>query len=508
MPKLETMNTNNKFALERIATHFQHLSEDDKVQGSKYILLYQAIKKCILAMELPYGWNIPSTRVLSDTLDLSRTTILKAYELLVLEKLIVAKAGSGYKTNYQQEEKTASAKIRENEEANFHYPSISENGKAYFKNIVLINRDKNDHVAFRPGLPPLDIFPINRWKNLLNMYWRHVKSSGLGYSQSSGLEELKKAVCSYLNVSRNIKCQSDQIVIVSGSLQSLYLIANTLIDPDDAVVVENPVFPNVHSVFKSSRAKVLPVGLDDQGIDVHAMREIQNIQPKLIHVTPSNHYPLGTKMTLQRRKEILDYAEEKGALIIENDYEHEIGNIQEFVPSIFSLDNQDRTIYMGTFNRILHPSMRLGYMLVPRYLKPIVEALQDHSHRFVPPSMQMVMQQFIEKNYLYQHIENCISVAKERFDLFNTEFEKHVKHMTLQPIAFASFHRLAFFNRPTTQKEELEIIEKLSASGIKALSLSKCYIGTPEQTGLIFGYSAVRPTVIKQKIQVMGQILL
>jgi GntR family transcriptional regulator/MocR family aminotransferase len=230
-------------------------------------------------------------------------------------------------------------------------------------------------------------------------------------------------------------------------------------------------------------------------------------RPKLIHVTPSNHYPLGIKMSLQRRKELLEYAENQGALIIENDYEHEIANISETTPTIFSLDNQDRTIYMGTFNRILHPSIRLGYMLVPRYLKPIVEALQEHSHRFVPPSMQMVMQQFIEKNYLYQHIENCINTAKERWELFDSEFEKQVTQMKLQNIEFSSFHRLAFFTKPTSQKEELELIEKLSLHGVKALSLSKCYIGTPQQTGLIFGYSAVRPTIIKQKMQTMGSIL-
>ncbi len=501
------MKTNNKFALERIVHNFQQFLDKSEQHGSKYVLLYTAIKSCILEMELPFGWTIPSSRVLSQRLDLSRTTILKAYELLVLEKLIVAKPGSGYSTNYQQEEKSILQKTLSQEHSAFLYPSISENGKSYFTNIALINRDKNDHVAFRPGLPPLDIFPINRWKNLLNVYWRHVKSSGLGYSQSSGLEELKKAVCSYLNVSRNIKCQADQIVIVSGSLQSLYLIANTLINPDDAVFVENPVFPNVHSVFKSSRAKVVPIGLDAQGIKIDEMGDIQNIQPKVIHVTPSNQYPLGIKMSLERRKELLEYAAQQGSLIIENDYEHEIGNVQEFTPTIFSLDNQDRTIYMGTFNRILHPSMRLGYMLVPRYLKPVVQALQEHSHRFVPPSMQMVMQQFIEKNYLYQHIENCINTAKERWDLFDVEFEKHVKHMTLQKIKFASFHRLAFFSRSVSPKEELEIIEKLSVAGIKALSLSKCYVGTPQQTGLIFGYSAVRPTVIKQKVQIMGSIL-
>lgn len=286
----------------------------------------------------------------------------------------------------------------------------------------------------------------------------------------------------------------------------MYLISNTLINPDDGVVVENPLFPNVHSVLKSSRAKMIPVNLDQEGIDIQSLEAQNDLQPKLIHVTPSNHYPLGTKMSLERRKELLKYAESKGALIIENDYENEIANWKNATTSIYSLDTQDRTIYMGTFNRLLHPSIRLGYMIVPAYLKPVVEALQEHSHRFVPTSMQMVMQQFIEKNYLYQHINNCIEIAEERFILFREEFKKNVSCLTLQELPFGSFHCIAFFNQPISPAEEIAFIDKLQKHGIKALSLSKCYIGEPHKTGLIFGYSAARPSLIKQKIQVMGSL--
>lgn len=498
------MNNKNKFASERIAEYFR--KEQQTLEGSKYIVLHKAIKSCILNLELPSGWTLPSTRVLADDLHLSRTTVLKSYELLILEKLIVARPGSGYKTNYTPEPILPTFHNIFNPEA-YKYPEISEKGKSYLKNTAIINRDSDDNVAFRPGLPPLDVFPINRWKNLVNTYWRYVKSSGLNYSQSSGVHELKKSICSYLNVSRNIKCQPDQIVVVSGSLQSLYLIANTLIEKGDPVLLENPVFPNVHSVFKSSQANVVPINLDDEGIDIQSANHMTDFHPKLIHVTPSNHYPLGIKMSLNRRQELLSYAEKQGSLIIENDYEHEIANFKNPMPSIFSLDRQDRTIYMGTFNRLLHPSIRLGYMIVPQYLKPAVEALQEHSHRFVPPSLQVVMQQFIEKNYLYQHINQCIEVAHERFDIFNAEFNKYIKHMTLQETEFSSFHRVAFFKSDTSPKEELALIQKLNDAGVKVLSLSKCYIGEPKKTGLIFGYSAVRPMVIAQKIQTLREFV-
>jgi GntR family transcriptional regulator / MocR family aminotransferase len=497
------MNTNYKFAIDRISRELKVQAQ----QQNKYIALYQAIKQCILKVELPNHWKLPSTRILADELQLSRTTVLKAYELLLLEKLIESKPGSGNVVNYSSE--NLSAKIAEKPKSTngFSYPDISEQGQSYLKNIGLINRLPNDHLAFRPGLPPIDVFPVNQWKKLLNSYWRHVKASGLSYSQASGLNELKESICNYLNVSRNIKCSPDRLVVVSGSLQSLFLIASTVLNKGDLVVVENPIFPNVHSVFKSSQANLVALPVDNEGIALEQLSKLGRKKPKLIHVTPSNHYPLGIKMSLKRRQELLHWASQHGSLVIENDYEHEIANLHHTVPAIYSLDKEDRIIYMGTFNRLLHPSIRLGYMIVPQYLMPTVEALQEHSHRFVSPSIQVVMNQFIEKNYLYQHIKNCIQVAKERHYLFRTEFSKKVKTMELQEKPFSSFHVIAFFKEATTAKEEIDIVQQLKANGVTAFSLSKCYVQQPSTTGLIFGYAAVRDAILKRKIEKIRQII-
>lgn len=499
------MNTNHKFTIQRIQKEYLHQSAEKPF--NKYIVLYRAIKQCILNIELPHHWLIPSTRVLSEELAISRTTVIKAYELLLLEKLIISKGGSGNRINYEGVANTEADTVKHKPLDSSLYPEISQKGHSYLKNISLINRLPNNNVAFRPGLPPLDVFPVNQWKKLLNAYWRHIKSSGLTYSQSTGLIELKKSISNYLNISRNVKCNAEQIVIVSGSLQSLYLIANTLINRGDAVVLENPLFPNVHSVFKSSEAKLIPLELDAEGISIKAMNSIIKQKPKLVHTTPSNHYPSGIKMSLKRRQEILQWASDNKALIIENDYENEIANFSNSIPTIFSLDTEDRTIYMGTFNRLLHPSIRLGYMIVPKYLIQVVEALQEHSHRFVSPSIQIVMNQFIEKNYLYQHIKNCIKVAHERHDLFISEFESVSKTMYIQKKTFSSFHLLAYFKSPVSVEYEKEVIKKLNDHNITTFSLSKCYIGTPKQQGLIIGYSSVRPSIMKRKIKKMGDLI-
>lgn len=499
------MNTNHDFALLRIQKEFDIQKKIKPL--NKYIVLYRSMKNCIQNSELPNDWLLPATRVLADFLSLSRTTVIKAYELLLLERMIVSKTGSGYRVFYENL-KPKTQNLSQNKTLNTAlYQNISSKGQSYLNNIGLINRLPNNNLAFRPGLPPIDVFPVNQWKRLLNTYWRHIKSSGLSYSQSTGLFELKKSVSNYLNVSRNIKCDPEQIVIVSGSLQSLYLIANTLIDKGDAVVLENPLFPNVHSVFKSSEATLIPVEIDQEGISIDQLNSISSKKPKIIHVTPSNHYPLGVKMSLQRRMEVLQWASKNKSFVIENDYEYEIASVSDVIPTLYSLDTEDRTIYMGTFNRLLHPSIRLGYMIVPQCLTAVVEALQEHSHRFVSPSIQTVMNQFIEKNYLYQHIKNCISAARERHDIFKTFFETYCHSMYLQPKPFSSFHILAFFKEETTPMQEKEIIRKLNEIQISTFSLSKCYIGTPQQQGLIIGYAAIRPSLIKKEIKKMGTII-
>lgn len=498
------MNTNHSFTINRIKKALE-LQKEGKTTN-KYILLYRAIKDCILKHEIPHDWLLPSTRILSEVLGLSRTTVIKTYELLLLEKLIISKAGSGNKVNYDVTQEAQENHAERDIINTDRYPKISQKGDSYSQNITLINRLPNENLAFRPGLPPLDVFPVNQWKNLLNTYWRHVKSSGLTYSNATGLIELKKSVCNYLNVSRNVICNPEQIVIVSGSLQSLYLIATTLIDKGDSVVLENPVFPNVHSVFKSSEAELIPIGLDAQGLDIEQLNQIKK-RPKLIHVTPSNQYPTGVKMSLQRRQDILDWASRNKALVIENDYENEIANVDGLIPTIYSLDKEDRTIYMGTFNRLLHPSIRLGYMIVPQYLIKVVEALQEHSHRFVSPSIQVVMNQFIDKNYLYQHIKNCIETARARYALFKKEFEASNHKMILQDKPFSSFHVLAYFKEPVSVSEEKEIIKTLNDHHIVTFSLSKCYIDTPEKQGLIIGYSSVRDSVLTRKVRTMVALL-
>lgn len=477
--------------------YIQKLQQKNRNENRLYFLLYEAIKHSIIETEIPQGANLPPSRAMVKSIGVSRSTILKAYDLLVLEGYIESRLGSGYYIKPLQAHATTEGSI----DPNITYPELSDLGRSFLENVGLINSTDDQSVAFRPGVPPLDIFPVNQWKNLSNLYWRHIKSSALTYSPSSGNEQLKKNITNYLNLSRGLKCDSRQIIIVSGSLQSLYLAGSVVLNPNDTVVMENPTFPNVHSIFKSLRAKIEGITIDEEGIQVD---KIQSSATKIIHTTPSGHYPTGIRMSLKRRSELLEWVSENNSYIIENDFEHEISNYKDALPSLFSLDREGRTIYMGTFNRLLHPSIRIGYMVLPFPLLDPVEALLKHSHRFVPPSIQVVLNQFIENKLLYSHVKNLIKTAQLRKQLFVNLFEEQFSDsMTLVNKSSNSLHLLAVFKEG---KENESIIKEFAKKNIIVHAYSKCFIGHQKESGFILGYSSVRETLIQRRLMQMAEI--
>lgn len=488
--------------LQRISRSYIEKTNRHKSRNRSMLIyqrLHNLLKDAIINNDIPKDSILPSTRSLSIELGVSRSTVIKSYELLRLEGYIDSNIGSGHKV------RGISNEVRPllAPEKDYHYPEISELGKSFQKNVTLINSTDDKSIAFRPGLPPLDIFPVTQWKNLSNLYWRHIKSSALSYSPSSGLDQLKLNIANYLNLSRNIKCDPRQIIIVSGSVQSLYLAGNVLLNPGDSITLETPTFPNVYSIFKGLMARINTVDVDNEGVKVEQLDE-EHKNSKIIHVTPSSHYPTGNIMSMDRRLNLLKWANQNGSFIIENDYEHEVHNYRAPIPALFTLDQQQRTIYLSTFNRLLHPSIRVAYMVVPFYLLDPMEALLKHSHRFVPTSIQVVLNQFIEKNYLHNHIKKVNEVAEERKSIFTQSFYEHFGESAhLSPTNSSSLHLLAQFNKPVNDRL---VVEKLAEQNIVSHSFSKCFISEPKQNGLILGFSSVRTPVIKRKVAHMAQI--
>lgn len=458
-----------------------------------YKQLYNSFRKLIINRSIPNHTKLPSTRVLAKDLELSRSTVVKAFDLLCFEQLLFSKKGSGYYVQYSIEINT----INKEKPKSYAYPKISKRAELFEKHKSL-NTDNfsKKNIAFRPGLPPLDVFPVHKWKQLSNEYWRGSTPTNLSYAPSQGLENLQISIMNYLRLYRNLVCNHNQIIITSGSLHSLYLIGNTLINKNEDIVMENPTFPRAYNLFKSIKANVIPCSIDNKGIKIETL---QKVKPKFIYTTPSNQYPLGIKMTKDRRLEVLEWVSKKQSLIIEDDYDHEFSNWKNPVQSLFSLDKEERVIYLGTFNKLLYPSLRIGYMVVPHYLLAPVKAIYEQSTRFVPLHTQGTLSNFIQKNYLNNHIRTVIKTAIHRKQLFIAQTQNVFE-------VDNHFEGLHIIGKLKNKVSDYKFHKKLLEKNVVTYPLSNYYFTKEKHEGVVLGYSSVNEKIMKEKTTIIKSV--
>ncbi len=479
-----------------------HGFNDPKNDQSLYQKLSGAIIKAIVAKQLVEGDKLPPSRLLGKDLRLSRSTVIKAYEILCAERYVRSVQGSGYFVNDVQHKKIKYS-IRTTAPSRDVRPKVSSRAKSFKKFAGLMNHSKHKGIAFRPGLPPLDIFPVRQWQILTNNYWKEVTFSEMSYGSPLGLEALRKSIADYLKIYRNINCDYEQVVIVTGSLHSLSIIGDLLLDEGDQVVVENPTYANAIAIFKSLRSKIVAAHLDDEGLSLESIKKVKLDNPKLVYVTPSNQYPSGVKMSLNRRLELLDWANKRNCLIVEDDYDHEFSNWENPITSIFGLDNSNSVIYQGTFNKLLHPSIRLGYLIVPPYLTSDIKAICEQSIRFVSPITQKIMSAFIEKDHLSNHLRKVVQISNERRNIFIDSFSKHFENkVKLHPVN-DGLHVIA---KLPSEVNDVEMSHYLEENGIIAFPYSKYFPKGPKENGLLMGYSSVAPRIIEERMGKMHKV--
>lgn len=466
-----------------------------------YMKLRNAIAKAIIEKKLPKNYQLPPTRVLALDLKLSRSTIIKAYEILCAEQYISSIQGSGYFVNEVTFKKTSDT-IKTDIKQDSITP-VSKRAMQFRKNVYLMNRGEYKGIAFRPGLPPLDIFPVRQWQSLTNKYWKDVTFSDLSYRHTLGLDSLRKNIAAYLKIYRNIQCDYQQIVIVTGSLHSLSILGDLLLNNGDEVILENPTYANAIALFKSFKAKIIPTEIDKEGLSIKSIKNVKLKQPKLIYTTPSNQYPTGVQMSLDRRLEILKWAHEKNCLIIEDDYDHEFSNWNNPIPSIFSLDKGNRVVYQGTFNKLLHPSIRLGYLIIPPNYIEDIKAMYEQTLRFISPVSQRVMSDFIERDYLSQHLRKVIQISNNRKLFFTNQFENIFEEdIKLHPVT----NGLHFIAKLPNHLDDVKVSEFLGKNEIVAFPYSKYFFKGKKDNGLLMGFSSVSKPIIKQKLEKMKHL--
>src|SRR6266487_4708261 len=380
--------------------------------------------------------RLPSSRALAADLGISRLTVSLAFSKLHAEGYLQSKVRSGtFVANPLPEmflnasKPTAAPAIERRLRVSDRVQAIPD--KRVGKEFDLGISGATPGVSLIPGHPAVDEFPIATWEGLRAQVLAKKGATLLRYASHRGDADLRKAIAAYLCDFRGAHCHPDQIVIVAGMQQAMLISAMALLNPGEAAWVEDPGFHQARRAFVFAGATLVPKPVVRNGIVIN--RSPKEALPKIIFVTPSNQFPLGMTMSLERRIALIDFAGTHDAFIFEGDYNSEFRFTGPPLPCLQGLDNSGRVIYAGTVSKILCPSLRLGYLLVPEQLVDSMIKIRAVMDQHSSAIDQATLARFLTEGFFLSHIKRMRKLYSDRREFFIEQFNNLLgEHFTLQ----------------------------------------------------------------------------
>jgi len=392
------------------ATSFELMLPLRDSKTPAYRWLYAAVRGEILEGRLRPGTRLPATRDLAERYGLSRGTIVSAFEQLRSEGYVEGSVGSGTYVTKVLPDELLQVPRKAGEQAT---PQRKQRRKIsdYGKRVELFpSYEMRPSRAFRANVPALELFPTNLWAQITARRFRRAPASFLLGCEPLGYYPLREAVGDYLRTSRGVTCVAEQIAIVSGVQEALDLTARLFLNPGDRVCMENPGFPGAAMAFEAVGAKVSAVRVDGEGMELPGA----GLRARLVYITPGHQFPLGITMSLTRRLELLKWARNSGALIFEDDYDSEFRYSGRPVPALQGLDRSGLVLFAGSFSKVLFPSLRLGYLVIPADLVNLFSAMISLTTRHAALPEQAVLCDFISEGHFGRHLRRMREVYAER----------------------------------------------------------------------------------------------
>jgi len=480
---------------------------DRSSQTALHRQLFQELRDKILSHELKPGTRLPSTRVLAQEMSLGRNTVIDAFNQLIAEGYVDSIVGSGTRvtsslpkdiiTNFAQQYKKNTNSIP-TEKRDLQ---ISDNVEDLLK-VPFLEGTKLK--PFTPALPSIEEFFIKTWEKIMIKTWRRMSRSQFGYRSALGYPALREVIASYLRAARGVKCECSQIIITSGAQQALNLTAQLLLNKGDRVWIEDPCYNGAKAAFSGVSAKVIPLPVDKSGIVIK--KELNSsTTARLVYISPSNQFPLGVTMSLKRRLELIQWAEENSSWIVEDDYDSEFRYSGSPVMSLQGIDRSERVIYIGTFSKVLFPALRLGYMVVPERLVEPVHTLRAHADRGSPIFEQIVLHDFIEQGHFARHIRRMKKIYLDRRNAMIEAMDKHLKGLLKPSSGEAGLHIVTWLPEGV---DDREVSELLKSAGYDVPALSGYFINPPKRGGLLFGFTALDASEMDKAFETIAPIII
>ncbi|HEX4851472.1 MAG TPA: PLP-dependent aminotransferase family protein, partial [Puia sp.] len=384
-----------------------------------YIQLYQQIRQSILNGQLRRGDRIPASRNLAKKLEVSRVIVNQAYEQLILEGYILGKTGSGTFVSDQVPDHLLLAGAKSGEK--------NPNDRSHSEGSIQSNLfAQSNLVPFQIGTPSLDQFPYKAWQSIGVKVLKDLKKHHLGYDDGLGHWELREQIASYLRIARAVRCDTEQVIVLTGAQQGLNIITRAILERGDKVWMEDPGYFGAKNAFEEAGAKICHVPMEKDGLDIR-FGKMKFPDAKMIYVTPSNQFPLGYTLTHAKRLELLSWASENKVWILEDDYDSEFRYEGNPLPSLQGLDKSERVIYIGTFSKVLFPGLRLAYIVVPNVsLVPLFKEIKLTTDRQSPILEQLILTRFMQDGGFLRHIRKMRLLYAERQKILRQLIEEYL----------------------------------------------------------------------------------
>ena len=325
----------------------------------------------------------------------------------------------------------------------------------------------------------------------------------LGQRDGRGHLALRNALAEYLGASRGVNCTAEQIVIVSGVQQALDILARVLLQAGDAVWMEDPGYFGAVSAFHNARARIVPVPVDESGISVEA-GERRAPHAKGAYVTPAHQFPLSITMPLQRRLELLAWAKKTGAFVVEDDYDGEFRLHGDPLPALHNLDRNERVIMVGSFNKVLFSSLRVGYMVLPNWLIDSVLSLRFGIDQNTVGLEQSILADFIEEGHMGRHMRRMRELYAVRFQTLRSECDRQLNGVLDIPGVKAGLYAVGFLR---TRMSSREAESAAMAAGVETMGLDRFTLIGADPKGILMGFAAFDESAIKKGVSELAVAL-
>ncbi len=456
---------------------------DETSDVPKYVQLYRHIKSEIECGHLHYKEKMPSKRKLAEHLNMSAVTVETAYSQLVAEGYLKSVEKSGYYVDITG------------------FPFTTK-GKEEDIQKSFVRDDEHYLYDFRTNVVDTTLFPYSIWSKLTRWVLAENKEEILNFTHPQGLRCLREQIALYLSRFRGIEASADQIIVGAGS-EMLYHLVIQLLGRENLYATENPGYGKMKQILMNNDCRHINIDLDESGV---SLTQLIKSNANVVHLTPSHQFPTGIVMPIKRRIELLEWAyQAKNRFIIEDDYDSEFAAGIQPIPALQGIDQQDKVIYLNTFSKSIAPTLRIGYLVLPKSLLSLYQEKQSYGACTVPNFEQMILTKFMQEGYFESHLNRMRKAYKKRRDvLINALVDNHIVGKNAIYGEDAGLHFIINMNHRYNEKV---LIALAKTESVRIYGLSEYYVGTlPEaKTVLILGYSGLSENQIIEAVKNLKQ---